>query len=380
MLLYQLAVTIILLVPFAISMGNYIGFSAIRRREHPAHRVRISVLVPARNEEGKIAACVDSLMSQEYEDYEVIVLDDHSDDGTPIILAELKKRYPSLTILQGAALPPEWVGKSWGCHQLARRAGGEWLLFVDADTVHDRRSLDAAMAFAERTGARFFTAVPRQRMPGFWEQIAIPMVIFLYFAYLPNRWITQRRDPQFFAANGQFLCVARDAYDLIGGHESVRSQLVEDLWLGRAAKRLGIRTALASAIETVECRTYPSLAAIIAGSAKNLFPGFDYSLTALTFFLISTLLLYVAPLIFLIAAIAKGLYTVDLFWLPLAQLTLAAAMRGMLAHRFGMDMRQLLYQPIGALVISALALNSARLAYSRRGVAWKGRGYGKKRG
>lgn len=377
MLLYQLAVIFILLVPFGIALWNYFSFAAIRRREQPARMPRISVLVPARNEERSIERCVRSLLGQEYDDFEVIVLNDHSDDRTGEILAKLRRELPALSVIEGAPLPPEWVGKNWACHQLAREATGEWLLFTDADTIHEPQSLTAAMAFAERTGASFFSGVPRQRMVSFWEQVVIPMIIFLYFAYLPNRWITNRRDPQFSMTNGQLLWVARGAYDKIGGHEAVRSQLVEDLWLGRAAKRAGIRTALASAIETVESRMYCSLREIMAGFSKNLFPGFDYSIVGLTFFLISTLLLYVAPLIFLLVAIANGWYTLELFWLPLIQLLLASAMRGMLALRFGMDLRQLFYHPLSAVIIALIALNSARWSYSRRGASWKGRSYGR---
>jgi chlorobactene glucosyltransferase len=316
-------------------------------------------------------------MAQQYDDYEVIVLDDHSDDGTAAVLAGLRREFPALSVVQGQALPAGWVGKSWACHQLASHAGGEWLVFVDADTEHGPRSLAASMAFAERTGARIFTAVPHHAMPGFWQQIVIPMVIFLYFAYLPNPWIMNRRDPQFCATDGQFLCAARDAYESIGGHEAVRSQLVADIWLCRAAKRAGIRIALATAIETIECPTYRSPGEVVVGFSKTLFPGFDYSLASLTFFLISTLLLYVAPLIFVIVAVVNNWYTADLFWLPLAQLLLASSMRGMLALRFRMGLRQLFYQPVSALAIAGIALNSVRLAYSRRGTPWKGRSYGR---
>jgi chlorobactene glucosyltransferase len=377
MLLYQLAVTLILLVPFSIALWNYFSFAAIRRRDRPSRMPSISVLVPARNEERSIERCVRSLLEQEYDDFEVIVLNDHSDDRTGEILTTLRREHPALSVIEGAPLPAEWVGKNWACHQLAREARGEWLLFTDADTIHEPHSLSAVIGFAERTGAHFFSGVPRQRMESFWERVVIPMVIFLYFAYLPNRWITDRRDPQFSATNGQLLCVARLAYDKIGGHEAVRSQLVEDLWLGRAAKRAGIRTALASAIETVECRMYGSLREIMAGFSKNLFPGFDYSIVGLTFFLISTLLLYVVPLIFVIVAITNGWYTVELFWLPLTQLLLASAMRAMLALRFGMDWRQLFYHPLSALIIAIIALNSARWSFSRRGATWKGRSYGR---
>lgn len=378
MLLYQLAVTLVLMLPFAIALWNFKAFAAIRRSERPRHAPRVSVLVPARNEERFIGRCVASLAAQDYPDFEVLVLDDNSTDGTTAIVNELASKHPNVRLIAGEPLPPGWVGKNWACDQLGRSATGEWLIFTDADTFHHRESITAAIAFAERTNVQFFSGVPDQELPGFWEQVVVPMVIFLYFAYLPNRWITERRDPQFSATNGQLLGVTREAYRRIGGHEAVRSQLVEDVWLGRAAKRAGIRTALATAVETVECRMYTSLGEIIAGFSKNLFPGFDYSLLGLAFFLISTLLLYVAPAIFVVYALASATYTAEMLWLPIAQLAVAATMRGLLAQRFALRWQQILYHPLSAIMIALIALNSARWAFSRRGASWKGRSYTRK--
>jgi chlorobactene glucosyltransferase len=379
MLLYQLAVIFILLIPFGITLWNYRSFAAIRRGDRPARYPRVSVLVPARNEERMIERCVLSLLHQEYPDYQLIVLDDNSEDRTGEILRALAASDPRLQIIQGEPLPNEWIGKNWACHQLALQADGEWLFFTDADTGHSPESIASCIAFAERTKVGLLSGVPYQQMHGFWEEVIIPMVMFLYFAYLPNRWITDRSDPKYSVTNGQLLCITREAYTKIGGHEGVRSQLVEDLWLGRAAKRAGIRTALATAVETAECRMYLSLRGIISGFSKDLFPGFDYSLPGLTFFLISTLLLYLAPLCFVLMALLTSQLTLELFWLPAAQLLLAMIMRGMLAIRFRMSWRQILYHPLSALMIAIIALNSARWAYSRQGATWKGRSYGRVR-
>ncbi|MBS1910832.1 MAG: glycosyltransferase [Bacteroidetes bacterium] len=377
MLLYQLSVTLILTLLFCIAVWNYFSFAAIRQNERPSQTPRVSVLVPARNEERTITACVRSLLAQNYPDFEVCVLNDASDDATGSILAKLAAEHPELRVLTGTPLPAGWVGKNWACHQLALLADGEWLIFTDADTVHSPESIAACIAFTERTGVEFLSGVPHQRLRGFWERAVVPMVIFLYFAYLPNKWITNRRDPKFSATNGQLLCMTRRAYAGIGGHEAVRSQLVEDVWLGRAAKRRGLRTALATAVETVECRMYRTPTEVLSGFSKNFFPGFDYSLTGLGFFIASALLLYTAPAIFAAAAIASRSYTFVLFWLPLIQLVLAAVMRAMLAIRFRMGAEQALLHPISAIAISLIAVNSVRWAYSRRGASWKGRSYGR---
>lgn len=373
MRLYQLAVSVILMIPFCIAVWNYFAFAVIRGDERPKYAPRVSVLVPARDEEATIGACVASLAAQQYPDFEVLVLDDGSEDRTAEIVQGIASWSPHVRLIPGAPLPQGWVGKSWACHQLAHAAGGDWLIFTDADTEHTPNSISAAIAFAERADVAFFSGIPLQTMPGLLEKVVVPTVIFLSFAYLPNRWITERLDPQFSATNGQLIGVTREAYVRIGGHEAVRAQIVEDVWMGRAAKRAGIRTALAAAIETVRCRT--TARSVLAGFSKNLFPGLDYSLIGLLFFLITMLLLYVVPLVFVITSAINGNTTFALFWLPLGQVVIAALMRGLLALRFGMRWHQVFLHPLAALAMSVIALNSARLAFSRRGPTWKGRSY-----
>lgn len=376
MLLYQLVITALVALPFAIALWNCIAFAAIRRGERPSRPIRVSVLVPARNEERSIGDCISSLLAQRYDDFQVIALNDGSEDRTGEILRALAAREGRLRVIDGAPLPEGWVGKNWACSQLAREADGALLLFTDADTVHAPESVAACAAFAERSGAGLFCGVPRQEMKTFWERVIVPLAPFLYMAYLPNRWITTRRDPRFVAANGQLLCARREAYELIGGHAAVRDDLVEDMALARLAKRRGIRVSLATAVETASCRMYRSLGEIVEGFSKNLFPGLGYSLPVLIFFLFSFLLLYLAPFLQVLASLLTGAYTPERFWLPMLQLALAAAIRGMMALRFRMDLRQILYHPISAAAAIAIAINSYRWARRRDGITWKGRSYG----
>lgn len=375
MLIYQIVILALLLLPFGISLRNLFAFAAIRREDRPVRAPRVSVLVPARDEERSIERCVRSLLEQEYDDYEVIVLNDGSVDGTGEILEKLRRSYPALTVLAGEPLPEGWAGKNWACHQLAARATGEWFLFADADTWHAPQSIAATAAFAERHRLGLLSGVPLQSLESFWERAIIPMVSFLYFAYLPNRWITERPDPRFSATNGQLIYVERDAYRRIGGHQAVRSQLVEDIWLGRMAKRAGIRTALATAVETAGCRMYRSLGEIIRGFSKNLFPGLGRSLPGVTLFVLMMLLLYLAPLLFVVAGALGGNFTLALFWLPLVQLGLGMGMRWMMSSRFRFGAAQPLYHPLAALMLAAIAINSVRWAYSSGGTRWKGRRY-----
>jgi len=377
MIWYQLALTALLVLLLAIALANFLTFARIRRNAQGAHDGRVSILVPARNEEANIELCVASLLKQAYPEFEVIVLNDNSSDSTGEILQRLAAANPHLTILDGSPLPNGWVGKNWACHQLARAATGTLLLFTDADTDHTPESLHAAVALMQQQRLDLLSAVPRQTMLTFWEKAIVPMTQFLYFAYLPNLLITRSPNPQFAAFNGQFMLFRREAYWKIGGHESVRGELIEDLVIGRRAKAHGLRTALATATETVHCRMYTSLPEIFAGFAKNLVPGFGYSLPAVVGFMVATAALYVAPAVMLAVSLAVGDCSVAMVVLPAIQLAIAATMRALMAARFGMGWEQPLLHPLSAAMSLAIAASSIRWHFGKKGAVWKGRAYKK---
>jgi chlorobactene glucosyltransferase len=364
----------LLILPFSIAAWNYFRFARIRSNDSPTREIPVSVLVPARNEERSIEECVRSLLDQSYGCYEVIVLDDSSEDRTGEILGSITD--PRLRVIAGEPLPPGWTGKNRACHRLAEHASGELLIFTDADTIHRDSSVRSCVAFAERSGCGLFSGVPRQRMPTFLERVIVPMPQFLYFAFLPNEWITSKTDERFSATNGQLLCVTREAYDRIGGHNAVRSSILEDVELGRAAKRAGIRTALATAVETVDCRMYRSSKEIIEGFSKNLYPGLGASPVGLLLFIATMLLLFVYPPVAIVASIARGDWSTESLLLPLLSLLMGAGIRLMIALRFSMPLDQILYQPLGALGAAAIALNSARMYHFSNGPTWKGRRVG----
>ena len=374
MLTYRIIILLLLCIPLAVAIRNSFTFARILPQERPRLMPKVSVLIPARNEERNIARCVSSLLHQTYPNMEVIVLNDDSDDGTEEILLRLMRRRPDLKVLNGLHLPPGWIGKNWACHQLSVAATGEFLVFTDADTIHRPESITSLVAFAERNGTPFFSGVPLQRMDGFWERVIIPMTQFLYFAYLPNRWITGKRNPKFSATNGQLLCVTRGVYQRIGGHERVKGEIVEDVTLGRRAKELGIRTALASAVDTVECRMYTSPAEIIAGFSKNFFPGLGYNYALLIGFILTTLALYVVPAGFIVVGIATAQFTPGLFFLPLLQLGIGISVRLLTAVEFRQHRLFALLHPLSALAAVVIAINSARLSLSGK-ATWKGRKY-----
>lgn len=235
----------------------------------------VSVVVPARNEASNIVDCVRSIASSTYPDFEIVVVDDRSDDDT----GALARSVPTgnarrIVVLDGQALPDDWLGKPWACHQGSEEARGDVLLFTDADTVHAPDLIERAVLGRRQEGADLFTVVGRQIMESFWEKVVQPHVFFLMLLRFPDFERVARNDNWRDAiANGQFLLFPRASYDAIGGHTSVRDEVVEDLALAQVVKRAGLRLRIRSAEESLATRMYQSLGQLVEGWSKNMLMG-----------------------------------------------------------------------------------------------------------
>jgi|694.fasta_scaffold40076_6 chlorobactene glucosyltransferase len=334
---------------------------------------RCSVLVPARNEERCIEACVRSLCLQDDLNTEVIVLDDGSTDATPQILARLQQEFPALRVITGKPLPQGWIGKSWACDQLSKAATGDLLLFTDADTEHAPTTVRRTREYMRTHDVALLTMVPFEELGSFGEHVVIPMVHTLYFAYLPNDLILHHRSVSFSAANGQFMCFTRSAYQTVRGHECVKNSLVEDVFLAKAVKRAGLRISLVDGSDAVSCRMYTNAREVTEGFSKNFFPATSYSIPLTLLFLGHLFTTYVAPVGVFVAGIAAS--REDLVLLAGIQLVALALIRGMIAYRFSMPWWHMFLAPITGVWSMFIGINSIRWAYSRRGATWKGRAY-----
>ncbi len=407
-LIYHGATSAFLLYTAAQAAVNLRVFRAPRPRrfEQAEEAPLVSVLVPARNEAHRIGPCVASLLAQDYPAvrYELIVLDDHSQDATAQVVRALGLQdepgegeenpgatttaIPRRALRRGEPLPPGWTGKAWACHQLAATARGDFLLFTDADTTHMPAMLGATVGHALQTDAGLLSAWPRQ-ITGTWsERLVIPLVYLLVLGLLPlalleflqrrPRWA--RLSPTVLmralgAGNGQFLLFRREVYERIGGHGAVRDHLVEDVALGRAvASRAGREPGMSvvncDGSQLVTCRMYQSFPELWEGFTKNLRAAFDNSTTA---FWISGVVqggVFVVPFLLAVCPPLAGR------WWPVAVAEAAGilALRAAFALRFRTSWRSVLLHPFGYALTLAIALNSWRLS-TRRGVSWKGRIY-----
>lgn len=267
------------------------GYAQYYFKEYP----RISVLVPARNEENNIGACLDSLTSLDYPDYEVIVMDDKSTDRTAEIVQEYAERDGRVKLAHGEELPGGWVGKVWACHQLSKAADGKFLIFIDADVTFAPEALKLALYHTEKDRLDFFSVFPKQVTLNLGENILTPLMHWLLLAFLPMRNVLNSRNLKFAAANGQFIMMKREVYDATGGHESVKSRVVEDMELVRLAKSRGFRTLTGFGGDQIFCRMYDSYTTSLKGFSKNFFPGFGLPAPAFITMLIFFNLVFFVP-------------------------------------------------------------------------------------
>ena len=338
----------------------------------------VSVILPARNEAANLEHCVRSLLASHYPSFEIIVVDDRSEDDTGRILARLAAHDPRIVPVKGEELPKGWYGKPWACWQGFRVAKGKLLLFTDADTTHGPQLLPRAVAALETERVDMLTVMPVLEMKSFWERVVQPFFILaLGLRFGTPQRLNRNRDPRHAIANGQFILTTRDAYEWVGGHRRVQHTVIEDMLLAREYATAGKRILFAVADPDMRTRMYTSLRGIVNGWTKNLFVGIVESLGSRALAYAAALASLVLPLLFLLpgAALAAG-SALGWPWLVVLGITSylgASLLIGHLlraAHEW--DGWGLLH-PLGAIVFSFILLRSAARGTGR--IEWKGRTY-----
>ena len=327
-------------------------------REQPS----VSVIIPARDEEACLGACLRSLTSQTGIPFEILVVDDGSTDNTRAIA----QSFASVRVIEPGPLPEGWTGKNNAVTAGARAAQGDWLLFTDADTVHRPGSLAKAVAEARQQNADLLSYSPEQEVRSFWERAVMPVI----FAELARKYPPARMsDPatKLAAANGQYLLVTRKAYDAIGGHAAVANSLLEDVALARIFKAAGYKIIFRYGGDAVRTRMYRSFRQLREGWTKNLALLFP-SAIALALWSVVEFAAVIACLVFATALALTGDWRHALFYLIVPFLTV---MRIATSH-FSWTSNVL--GILGLPVFSYLLLRS-KLFYRRGRVSWKGRIY-----
>ncbi|KUP21521.1 glycosyltransferase [Paenibacillus sp. DMB5] len=386
-LLQGITAMILLQLAFAVWNASRLPVLGAQHREEPAEAQQrleaaksrgtqaaaLSVLIPARDEAANIAGCLNSVLacSTAGRHIEIIVLDDRSADDTAALAAAAGGSRTQ--VLAGAALPEGWAGKCHACAQLAEAAGGEWLLFLDADIRLQPQALTAALASAEAQGSGLITGFPRQQTGSWLERLAVPLMVFTIVCHLPVPLVRRSRDPRFVAAHGGFMLIHRDSYTRCGGHAGIRDQLVDDMALARAVKLAGEPVTLADISGYTEMRMYHNAREVWKGYRKNIYAGLGRKPVLLLGVLLFYALLYVFPVIAALWAVTTG-DTGALLWASAAIAGGAAVKRT--ADRAG---RQpfwfCLLLPASIVSLIAIGAASWRGSVSGQGYEWKGRRY-----
>jgi chlorobactene glucosyltransferase len=335
---------------------------------------KVSILVPARNEERSIERCVRSLATQRFVDAEVIVVDDRSTDATRDILERLAFEFSHVRVVRGEELPEGWVGKPWALHQGVLAARGEWFLFTDADSVHEPAGVASALAFTLAARADALSIVTRQELGTFWERATLPFILGLIF--YASGTLAQLNDPlqtERVLANGQYILVARVAHEALGGHAALRGEIVEDVEFARRLKADGhFRLLLGGGTRLASVRMYHSLPEIWRGFTKNVFMGAKGNVAVLFGAAAFMFLLSASPWLALRAVVRRRPYEA-LEASAAAAACIVTSWRGI--AMVGMAPSTAVFQPLGTAFFGAIILNSTFRVLSGRGVEWRGRRY-----
>lgn len=333
---------------------------------------RVSAIVPARNEAAVIEGCVRSLAAQP-EFSEVLVVDDQSSDRTAEIARALSDEFSKVKMLEAGVLPAGWVGKNNAVWIGAKESRGEWLLFTDADAVHEADSAAKALEIARVQNAALVSFSPEQRMDAWYEKAAIPYV----YVRLGSRFrFAEVNDPRCSAAaaNGQFILVRKDVYLQVEGHASVATKVLEDVALAAQVKHAGHRIWFGSGKGIVSVRMYRSFAAMREGWKKNLYMLMGGTPEAVKSESARALLPMVLAVI---AAAAAWVASGSGVW---ASSVLAAGLLGLLSgyslelHRSGFSPGLAIYCIPGRMIFVAMLWASYRGHRAGR-LEWKGRAY-----
>lgn len=330
----------------------------------------VSVLVPARDEAARIAATVRGLLAQDYPRFEVIILDDASRDGTAEVARSAAGGDARLRLLNGADLPPGWLGKNWACAQLADAARGEVLVFTDADVDWSPGALSALIAYLSASRADMCSVWPTQRTVTWGERLVVPMMALAVVGYLPVLGVHFLPFVSMAAANGQCLAFRRDAYRLLGGHEGVKASVIEDITLARRTKRLRLRLRLADGDGLISCRMYAGWSEVRDGYAKNILAGHG-NLFLLTLSTLFHWAIFLFPPLWLLTGWAWS----GTDW-PLAALLLTGLGVGVRMLTAAVTCQRLgdaLLLPVSVLAMTAIALRAAWWQARYGGPQWKGR-------
>jgi len=341
----------------------------------------VSVIIPMRDEEGNAAKCLEGILDQDYENYEVIVVDDGSSDGTSEILTKFAEEDDRLKVLRVEDKPEGWIGKNYALHRGVELASGELFLFLDADTITLPTLMSQAVSYLEAEKLDMLSLYPFQHLKTFWERVIEPFVflIILHVNTPANINDPNREDA---AACGQFILIKREVYKASGGHEILKEKIVEDMEMARLLKSEGYRIGVASGAGLISTRMYTSLGEIWEGWTKNMYPAIQGRLLLLLrgitmvslWGLLPPILLLLTSLWFSQSSSPMTLILlIEALWIYGLNIYVTYQNN----RAYSIPTWYALSTPLSALAFLSLLFGSMYKVFTKKGLKWKGRVYSK---
>jgi glycosyltransferase involved in cell wall biosynthesis len=334
---------------------------------------KVSIILPARNEEEYIGKCLDSLLAQDYPNYEIVAVDDESQDGTGGIISEYAGRDERVIHVTAGPKPPDWVAKTWPCHEGYGRASGDLLLFTDADAeyAHNTISLAVSHLLSEKLDA--LTASPRLLCPDFWTKIILPVIV----PFVHTRFSALKvNDPiskvgYFF---GSFFIITRRVYDAVGTHEAVKNEIVEDAALGNRTKAAGHRIKMVRGERFVSAVWARNASNFWSAMKRLVVPLYLQSKSLAIGSAVSVIFLFLAPFPLLAYSALSGMHDI-LCWASLSALLLIYTACSIESHHLKIGAGHAALIPLGIVLVVSAFLSGLIHARSSDSVSWRGRSY-----
>ncbi len=341
----------------------------------------VSILVPARNEAGRVLdAAIRSMLAQDYGNFEVVVVDDRSTDETGRMLHAIAEENKRLRVIDGEALPADWLGKPHAMQQALTASRGAWVLATDADIIYERRAVRTAVALALAGNYDAVTFVPRVVCLSFWERVFMPVFGWFMLVALPVHRVNNPKRREAIGIGGFFM-IERGVLRRVGDYVRVRAEVAEDLRLAEALKGTGARLRVEYAPDLCSTRMQTNFREIWEGFTKNLFAGAEFSVLKATAGGLGVLLFAVAPLFVAIACAVIGATSnaqAGNGWLRLFVPTaiiwiIQASIMALVNKRLGLPVAYAFAVPLGHALFIAILANSTIKIATGSGVTWKGR-------
>jgi chlorobactene glucosyltransferase len=382
LLVYNIIISFLLLIFFVNYFVNFLYFKDISnykitqkiRKKNPL----ISILIPARNEEGNIKKCLVSLIGQDYKNIEVLVLNDNSTDNTAEIVKNIAKDYKFLKLIKGKPLKKGWTGKNFACYQLFKKSRGEYLFFTDADTVHEKNSVSSTIACLLKEKLDILSACPKQMMNSFHERMVIGLTNF-QLLIPPLIFIKKSNIPVFGSGIGSLMLTRRESYMAIGGHKSIKGSCIEDTSISKLFIKMGYKFMIFNGVKIYSTSLYKNFRDIYDGFCRIFMGNFNNNKISVSSIILILFIFFLLPFVLLAAIFFINfdfdiLFNVNLALLSF-QVLIILLTRAMAVLKINGKIYDIFLHPISIFYMIFMDLALIFRKRSEPIISWKGRLY-----